>query len=157
MTKEQRIKSETFVGLNVTKGVSICNVLETTCSVLGITKEQVRSSERLAKIVYARHIFCYLAYNTTFNKTLKEIGKFINRDHASVIHGKLKIQTQIDLYDDVKKHVKQIKSILGAYNPEHFGNKELTTNSVGFYDTPEKKQKLKEWCKENDVVGKIKV
>ena len=153
MTKSQRIKSETFTGLNVTKGVSISNVLDTTCSVLGITKEQVRSSDRLAKIVYARHIFCYLAYNTTFNKTLKEIGKFINRDHASVIHGKLKIQTQLDLYEDVKAHVDKIKSILGAYNPEHFSNKELTFNSVGYYDTPEKVAKLKEWCKENDPVS----
>jgi len=155
MTKEQRIKSEIFVGLNVCKGVSLNNVLETTCSVLGVSKDEVRSSNRLAKIVYARHIFCYLAYNTTFNKTLKEIGKFINRDHASVIHGKLKIQTQFDLYDDVAAHVKQIKSIIGAYNPEHFGSKELTSNSVGFYDTPEKMVILKQWSKENDCVSRV--
>lgn len=44
---------------------------------------QLMGESRTKSIVMARHEFCYRAYSET-NKSLSEIGRFLNRDHTTV-------------------------------------------------------------------------
>lgn len=52
---------------------------------LGITHEDLISPNRTANIRQARQIYCALARSIT-RMSLAEIGKGVNRDHATVIH-----------------------------------------------------------------------
>jgi chromosomal replication initiation ATPase DnaA len=52
---------------------------------LKITKEQIAGKSRLRNIVEARQMFCLFARELTKDKSL-DIGKQINRTHASVLY-----------------------------------------------------------------------
>ena len=158
MNRQNRIKTSTFTGLDVVKGVALHRILETTCNKLGVKPDDVRGKTRTLDITYARHLFCYIAYNASAQYTLKEIGKEIKRDHASVIHGKNRIANQIDIYKPVFDQVEEIKDSLATFIINcDYDNKIVTREHVGYYTTPERKRDLKKWCNENDVVLKSKL
>ena len=50
-----------------------------------VTREELRSKKRDRKLVEARQMFCLLARRHT-NESSVEIGKTINRDHATVLY-----------------------------------------------------------------------
>lgn len=58
---------------------------ESICDHYRVTDEELTSRSRLGHIVEARRMFCYLSRILT-PKSLKYIGKQINRDHATVLH-----------------------------------------------------------------------
>jgi hypothetical protein len=161
MTKEKRnIKADTYIGLDVVRKIGIERVLSVVCEHTGVTRDEMISQTRAAEIVAARHAFCYLAYHAINNHTLKEIGKVINRDHATVLHGKNKIQDFIDFDKRVKKLITDLKVKLGGFCKEDVEtNREtnrLTKDHVGYYNTPMKKLELRENCQKTDLVSKIK-
>lgn len=51
----------------------------------GITVAEIMSGERWKHIVLARHEFCYLA-RVEIGRSLPAIGRFIHRDHSTVLH-----------------------------------------------------------------------
>jgi chromosomal replication initiation ATPase DnaA len=63
-------------------------LVDTICLFLKIPPEQIRWSCREKPFVYARCLFCHLASINAQSLTLKEIGYYINRNHATVIHAK---------------------------------------------------------------------
>ena len=50
-----------------------------------VSKEEIMSKKRDRKLVEARQMFCLLARRHT-NESSVEIGKIINRDHATVLY-----------------------------------------------------------------------
>jgi len=50
-----------------------------------VNKEEIMSKKRDRKLVEARQMFCLLARRHT-NESSVEIGKIINRDHATVLY-----------------------------------------------------------------------
>jgi len=61
-------------------------ILKTTiCEHYAVNDEEIMSRSRLGHIVEARRMFCYLSRMLT-PKSLKVIGKKIDRDHATVLH-----------------------------------------------------------------------
>lgn len=147
----------TLLGLDATKTATIVRVLDTTSEVLKVSKHDIRGRKRDAEIVFARHVFCYLAHLPEYKHSLKEIGKEIGRDHASVLHGERKIADQIELYHDVFLKVERIKSLLADYTINAFSHSDLTSQHIGYYYPKSKKRALKIWSEANDVVTKIKV
>lgn len=75
----------------------------------GVEKEQIRSKSRLREFAVPRHIFCYLARKHT-TSTLKQIGGFISRDHASVIHACEAIEGQMSVDRRLRERVKEISA-----------------------------------------------
>jgi len=57
----------------------------TICEHYAVNDEEIMSRSRLGHIVEARRMFCYLSRMLT-PKSLKVIGKKIDRDHATVLH-----------------------------------------------------------------------
>lgn len=59
-------------------------IIEIVCEKLCVTEEQLSSKSRLRKFVDARHIAHYFIRKET-SLTLAEMGKFTNRDHATIM------------------------------------------------------------------------
>ena len=57
----------------------------TICEHYAVNDEEIMGRSRLGHIVEARRMFCYLSRMLT-PKSLKVIGKKIDRDHATVLH-----------------------------------------------------------------------
>ena len=57
----------------------------TICEHYAVNDEEIIGRSRLGHIVEARRMFCYLSRMLT-PKSLKVIGKKIDRDHATVLH-----------------------------------------------------------------------
>jgi chromosomal replication initiator protein len=54
----------------------------------------IRSPRRQAKVMRPRMIVMYLA-RIVAGRSYPQIGKYLNRDHTSVIHGHYRIQAQM--------------------------------------------------------------
>lgn len=72
--------------LRVASGVSLAQVLETVSFVTGVSIKDMRSGRRMASFVRARMIYYDLARRHTA-KSLPHIGKFVSKDHSTVLHG----------------------------------------------------------------------
>jgi len=91
--------------------LNLYTILETICKFYNVSIEEVQSKSRLLTIVKARHIYFYIA-NLSTEKSLEEIGKIINRDHSTVIHGKNKIQDKKQNSTKTNKEVQEIIELL---------------------------------------------
>jgi chromosomal replication initiator protein len=61
------------------------SIMDATCTVFNISKEELLSKSRTRNIVRARFI-CMYVIRTKLLISLKEIGVLFGRDHTSVIH-----------------------------------------------------------------------
>ena len=58
-------------------------IIRATCTVTGITRNELLSGRRPAEFVHARHIAMYLAREYT-TLSLPQIGRAMNKDHTTV-------------------------------------------------------------------------
>ena len=72
--------------------VSMRSLMKAVCHELDTTLVEMRSKRRAHDIAYKRHIFYYLAQKHSL-ASLPKIGRFMNRDHTSVLHGIKKIRS----------------------------------------------------------------
>lgn len=82
-------------------------ILKAVSEVTNISVQDILSKSRLKETVFARHLYCYFSCEKT-RYSLKSIGKLINRDHASVIHGNKRIIYELEYYPEVKHIIKRI-------------------------------------------------
>jgi hypothetical protein len=152
------IKETIFVGLDVTTKIGLDRILQTVCNHLKVEVHRVKSRNRLREYCTARHIYCYLATQSYGGHTLVNIGKEINRDHASVLHAKRKITNYLEIGDSsTTKVVNYITGQLGYFGSGDVENKIVTPAHVGYYRSPERKEMLKKLCDEHDVVSRNKL
>lgn len=71
-------------------GHSMEQILKGVCTALRVGKLDMYSPHRAAHLVEARHIFYWCARYFTA-RSYPEIGRFIKRDHATVMHGVRKV------------------------------------------------------------------
>lgn len=76
--------------------------------ITGITIEMMRGKKKNKEIVMARHIAMYLIREFT-PLNLSMIGRYFNRDHASVIHAVKKIKYEKEIYQDVQDILKRLR------------------------------------------------
>lgn len=149
------IKVETYLGLDIVKMIGVERILKIVCENLGVDPEDVKSKTRKGEIAQARHIFCYLAYTSATGHTLTEIGRFIGRDHATVLHSRNKIKDFLTFDKYIKDIVTTLNIRLGRFSNEEVRKNVVTEDHVGYYVGYAKKKKLEFWAKENDVVSKL--
>lgn len=65
--------------------MTLSRILEAVCDAFDVSPGMVKDSTRKAHVVEARHAFAYLAHEAGY--TLKIIGRHVNRDHSTIIHG----------------------------------------------------------------------
>ena len=144
------INPETFIGMNIAKGISLESILQAACKLTGVSKEEAIGKSRFNKIPYCRQLYCYVAYHCNLRirtaeqanrKSLHEIGALINCDHSTVLASKNKIQSQIGIYNDITQDVKIVKDAIMIPNIE-FNTNVIDSSTVGYYNTPERMSKL---------------
>lgn len=87
-------------------------VLKTICEHLEMNFEEVKNRKtRLRKYAYARHLFAYFCRIYT-KDSLSIIGKFINKNHATIIHSNKQVIGWLECDEIVKNDVKKIKTQL---------------------------------------------
>jgi hypothetical protein len=67
--------------------ISICQAV---CEHFDVHPSELRGVRRHKRIAYARHVFCYIAFEYT-DSSKNRIGHFLNRDHTTIIHALRKI------------------------------------------------------------------
>jgi chromosomal replication initiation ATPase DnaA len=77
-------------------------ILKAVCLELEMDFEEVKNRKtRLKEFVYARHLYAYFCKKFT-NDSLTSIGKYINKDHATIIHSNTQISNWITCDEKVK-------------------------------------------------------
>jgi hypothetical protein len=87
------------------------SIMETVCLYYNVDEKDVLSKSRLFELVTARHMFCILARRHTSSSYIY-IGKYINRDHATVIHGENKINTLYTVDKDTRRELNTLEMLI---------------------------------------------
>ena len=110
------MKPEIYVG-TLKKSIELSdltkeNILKTICKELQMDFDEVKNRKtRKKEFVYARQLYSYFCRNF-INESLNNIGKFINKDHATIIWGNKQINNYYEFDKGVKNQVDKINSIL---------------------------------------------
>jgi chromosomal replication initiation ATPase DnaA len=65
--------------------LELVEVLDIVSGITGVFQDDIISDKRYREVVTARALFCYIC-RFKMDKSLKNIGNFINRHHSSVIN-----------------------------------------------------------------------
>ena len=76
-----------------------------------INVSDIYGRERTLLIAKARQMYYYIARITT-NNSYEKIGKEINKNHATALHGFKTMQSMVLIYSDIKNDVNEIKKLL---------------------------------------------
>ena len=91
------------------KEVTIPYILEVVSDHFGISTNDILSKKKDAEIVYPRQIVMYLAKELT-QTPLRNIGQFLGgRDHTTVLHGKRKIEEQLQTDENLRNVMEVLK------------------------------------------------
>lgn len=103
--------------ITIKKGVSSSFEIfvEYLCAYYNVTLERLYSHSRDGKNVRPRHMACYFGIEV-FKKGTSDIGRVLNRDHASIGYGKNniddKLTCDIDIIKETQEHRKWIENNL---------------------------------------------
>ena len=92
--------------------ISVEEIQNTVCKKYGISMAQMLSKERTLSIVTPRQLAMYIARKYT-NKSLPEIAKLFDKQHATIIHGVKTIEKRLDVEDNLKGDLVEIVNQLG--------------------------------------------
>jgi len=81
--------------LNRTKIPTFSIISEQVCKYFGVPFNEVTGKSRKRKIAISRQLICYILMKQK-RYSLNYVGKYVNRDHATVIHSVKTIQNLID-------------------------------------------------------------
>jgi hypothetical protein len=149
------IKTEIYIGIDAVRRLGIERIFNIVCDYLGVDGEDVKGKTRKGNIAEARHVFCFLAYHSIANHTLKEVGEFIDRDHSTVLHSKNRIQDFLEFDKKTIKMIADLRNKLGKFSSDDISNTKITASHVGYYNTYKRKKDLQEWAQKNDIVSKL--
>jgi hypothetical protein len=155
--QNENITPITYTGLDVARRVGLERILNVVCDYTSQTPADVKSRWRKGEVQEARHLYCYLARLSSCNNSLSKIGKFIGRDHATVLHSTRTIKAYLENDKSVMKKVTDLKLMLGRFSNADVENNRITKDHVGFYRSPMQKLDLRIECGKTDVVSKITV
>lgn len=87
-------------------------ILKVICKELQMDFDEVKNRKtRLREFVYARQLYAYFCKEYT-NESLKKIGKFIHKNHATIIHSINQIKGYYDYDKLIKNDVDKINATL---------------------------------------------
>ncbi len=89
-------------------------ILSTICKVAELTSKELRGRQRARHIVRARQVACFLMSRLS-TRSLMEIGRFINRDHTTVMHAIQTVRKKLDEGDELTCTIhRNVKRELGV-------------------------------------------
>ena len=98
-------------------------ILKVICRELQIDFDEVKNRKtRLREFVYARQLYSYFCKEYT-NESLAKIGKFINKNHATIIHSINQIKGYYDYDNVIKNDVDKINNVFKHKVVNHTADK----------------------------------
>ena len=88
----------------VIKSYTIEQIAEKVSDYYDITKEDMQSPKQNKEVVLARQVAMYISRQLT-SKSLKEVGKYFNRDYTTVINSLSKMESQMHINAQLKHSV----------------------------------------------------
>ena len=86
-------------------------IIQTVCDEFRLKIGQIRSNTRRSDIVFPRQVAMYLMRWRT-NLTLRTIGIYFGKDHATVSYSLQKLETLCSVYPDTNETVESLTKIV---------------------------------------------
>lgn len=90
-----QLKGENIAGYTITDLILLAKEIE---RVTRVTLPELISKKRNKQLVMARQMFSYIAHKAG-NFSLSEIGRFLNRDHSTIIYSRDNAKDMLDIKD----------------------------------------------------------
>lgn len=95
------------------KRVSASRLLQIVADNTNTTVEDLRGKKKIRNLARARAIFCYVAYdNGQSGRSLPAIGRSLDRDHTTVLHGVRTVRDFLEIDRDSSREMQQCMSTL---------------------------------------------
>jgi len=91
--------------------ISPDKMFETVCKHYNVSKKAILGRARSQIIAKPRQILMYLL-RTELNMPLEEVGRFLDRDHTTIMHGVDKITNLNSTNGDIREDIMRIKQLL---------------------------------------------
>lgn len=78
----------------------------------------LNSRSRKKKQVLARHVFFYIMRRHS-QHSCSEIGRMLDQDHSTVVHGYKRIESEMKLYEHIEKLIEDVKERIQAESSLH--------------------------------------
>ncbi len=91
--------------------VSLDRIIDETCDECGVSREELTSTQRTARVARARHLAMYLCHEET-DSPLSAIGAKLLRDHSTVIHGLKKTTERLRESAEFRRLLAKLKARL---------------------------------------------
>jgi hypothetical protein len=129
----------------------LIDFFEDYCKRVDITKEQLFSKSRKRDLVEKRMVLSY-TLRKSLGMTYQQIGKSLDKNHASIIHSIKNIENFLSVYP----HIRRLYNISDEVLLEH------KENLIEFYNSPiktqiEREKKLVEILLDNNSMLKSKI
>lgn len=93
--------------------LTVKDVKKAVAEEFGVLVEDIDGRMRTANLALARQVVYFAAWKFA-NKSYAAIGRVLDRDHSTVIHGVRKISYLVGRNDIIKKHITVIERRLGV-------------------------------------------
>ena len=110
MTDIEYFITETLEGIPAP--VTNQRILDSICFHFQVSEEQIKGKNRAKNIVLARHFYMFFLKDKGVFKTLIQIGKETNKDHATVLYAIAKLKYWVKNYEDIKEIYNKINEKL---------------------------------------------
>jgi len=89
---------------------SLKGLLETVAFVFDVTEEQLLSTSRKHRIVLARHAFCKVARNLSYNYS--QIAGFLSKNHATIINSVKQADALVETYSVFSEPFHKLEDVI---------------------------------------------
>jgi chromosomal replication initiator protein len=90
---------------------SVAGIQEAVCSVLGVSRDDLLSANRTARVIRARQLAMYLSRELT-SLSLAQIARQFKRDHSTVLHAIRTVSGRLDLDSDTARALHRSRHML---------------------------------------------
>jgi chromosomal replication initiator protein len=98
------------------EGPSVDAIQEAVCSILGVSRQELLSPTRTARVAEARQLSMYLARDLT-PLSLAQIARRFKRDHTTVLHAVRAVSSRLDPASDTSRVVHRVRELLTTSQP----------------------------------------
>lgn len=102
--------------IGIAPRIRVKPIIAQTAAYYGISMQAICGDCRIASLVRARHVACYLAYELT-GASLAQIARVLgDRDHSAIHHARQKIAWRIGKDAELAREVAEIRAIVRQSN-----------------------------------------
>ncbi len=92
--------------------MKMADVMTAVCDHYSVSVDDIRGEKRTAQLVIPRQAFCFLAREMVARSSLPSIGRFVHRDHTTVLSSINRIGVLCDDAPEVASDIREIRKRL---------------------------------------------